>query len=100
MSATRIRFTPRALLEATDLCDDAAARARARAEHVRFVHDTWGVALGYAVGVVGRTVVVGPGVAYDCKGRPIVLSTTLLLTVPRDAIGPASSTSRSRGPRT
>jgi hypothetical protein len=86
VSATRIRFTPRALLEAADLRDDGAARARARAEHVRLVHDTWGVALGYAVGLVGRTAVVGPGVAYDCRGRPIVLSTTELLTVPRDAI--------------
>jgi hypothetical protein len=86
VSAARIRFTPGALLEAADLRDDAATRARLRSEHIRFVHETWGVALGYSVGIVGRTVVVGPGVAYDCRGRAIVLSATRLLRVPRESL--------------
>jgi hypothetical protein len=52
--------------------------------HVRAMHNTWGVALGYEVGVddSGTAATVGPGIAYDCRGREVISARTLALGVP------------------
>jgi hypothetical protein len=90
-AAERIRFATGALLAAADLRDEHGARAAARASHVRGVHDTWGVALGYAVGAAGHWVVVGPGVAYDCHGAELVLARAVALQPPEPEDGAAGA---------
>jgi hypothetical protein len=83
MSATeRIGFVPGALLAAEDLREEVAAQTDARRRHVRVVHGTWGIALGYTVGQAGDQLVVGPGIAYDCRGRELVSSRTVATAPP------------------
>jgi len=81
-TSERIRFVAGARLASRDLRAEAAAQSRARQLHVRRVHDTWGIALGYAVGAVGRWLVVGPGIAYDCRGHELIRSRTVALVPP------------------
>jgi len=81
----RVRFRDGQLLAAHDLTDDAEHEEWMRALHVRAMHDTWGVASGFALAVdkLRRGVDVGPGVAYDYRGRAIVLADELHLTAPK-----------------
>ncbi|HET9345454.1 MAG TPA: hypothetical protein VFO05_07115 [Candidatus Limnocylindrales bacterium] len=66
-----------------DLQGDAAFESRMRGMHVRALHDTWGVALGFELYVEDNAVLtVGPGLAYDAWGREIVLTKETELTVP------------------
>lgn len=74
----RIGYFEGQLLTAHDLQDDVAYEARMRGLHVRALHNTWGVALGFSVArKAGNVVEISPGVAYDCHGREIVSSRTL-----------------------
>jgi hypothetical protein len=85
MTATdRVRFLDDALLASADLRHEVAAQSRAREMHVRAVHGTWGIALGYAAGLAGRWIVVGPGIAYDCHGHELVSDRTVALAPPKD----------------
>jgi hypothetical protein len=62
-----------------------------RGLHVRALHNTWGVALGFEVSLSPNrdAVQVGPGIAYDYTGREIVLSRTLVVELP---LAPTGST--------
>lgn len=87
--AQRIRYFDGQLLTARDLQDDVAYEARMRGLHVRALHNTWGVALGFEVTVQkGVIVKVSPGIAYDCHGREIFAARDLLVGPPPP---PASS---------
>jgi hypothetical protein len=72
------------LLSARDLNDDSEHEARMRAAHVVAMHDAWGVVTGFdlAVDDAERGVTVGPGVAYDCRGRAVVLASEVSLAGP------------------
>lgn len=81
---TRTRFAERDPLRARDLETALAEESRRRALHVRAVHRAAGVALGFAVGL-GRSrhgVVVGPGLAYDRRGRELVSGRTVFVPAP------------------
>lgn len=79
----RIGYYQGQLLKARDLQDDVAYQARLRGLHVRAMHNTWGVALGFDVRRKGEALVeVGPGIAYDCHGREIVSVRTLIAAPP------------------
>jgi len=80
----RITYRDGQLLTALDLRDEQRRHDRLRRLHVRYLHDTWGIALGFDVRKVGdnRTVVVGPGYAVDGIGRDILLAESLHITVP------------------
>ena len=82
---TTIRHRDGELLRARDLAAEVAGEEARRAVHVLAVHDTWGVALGFSlgVGVSGRGAVVGPGFGYDRRGRELVSAATVF--VPRPA---------------
>ena len=82
-TAERIRFVSGAELTAADLSAEQRSEAYARELHVRAVHGTWGIALGYVAGAFGDYLVVGPGIAYDCRGRELVSSRTVSLETPR-----------------
>lgn len=80
----RIAYYEGQLLASSDLQDDTGHESQLRGLHVRAMHNTWGVALGYEVGVDdSRTAVtVGPGIAYDCRGREVLSARTLALGLP------------------
>jgi len=74
----RIGYFEGQRLIAPDLRDDADAESRLRGLHVRASHNTWGVALGYEVAWRNASAIqVGPGIAYDARGREIVSANTL-----------------------
>lgn len=75
------------LLTALDMRNDQQRDERLSRLHMRYLHDTWGIALGFEVtqiihveGVIkrvdsgGTAVSVGPGYAVDIHGRPVLLS--------------------------
>jgi hypothetical protein len=80
----RIRYYDDQLLKAEDLQADVQYETWMRELHVRGVHKTWGVALGYEVklDVQQRIVQIGPGLAYDVQGREIVSSQPVFLRLP------------------
>jgi hypothetical protein len=82
-----LRHAEGQLLRAPDLEAAAAGEAARRALHVRAVHDTWGVALGFALEPEDseRAVAVGPGFGYDCRGREIASAERLLVPLPSRA---------------
>jgi hypothetical protein len=83
----RLQFLEGGLLSARDLQDDVAYESRMRGLHVRVLHNTWGVARGFSVhfNQARDTVLVGPGIAYDCAGREIISSRSLALPLPLQA---------------
>ena len=80
----RITYREGQLLASRDLQDDVRADQRLRALHTRYLHGTWGIALGFTVtGFAGSTSIrVGPGYAVDIMAREIVLAETLDLPAP------------------
>jgi hypothetical protein len=82
----RINYYDGTRLEARDVNEDVAYLARLRGLHVTRIHKTWGVALGFETSLRqdddGFTVVIGAGIAYDCRGREIVSARTVLLPPP------------------
>jgi hypothetical protein len=72
------------LLKARDLNAELAADAFRWALHLRAVHRTWGVALGFAVESLDSqgAVAVGPGLGYDCRGMEILSARPLLIPQP------------------
>lgn len=80
----RITYREGQLLGSRDLQDDVRTDQRLRALHTRYLHDTWGVALGFTISAFAgsTTVHVGPGYAVDSSGRDIVLAENLELNLP------------------
>jgi len=83
---TELRYRDHTWLLACDMNAAVAAEAHRRALHVRAVHRTWGVALGFEVepGKGAREVLVGPGFGYDCRGRTIVSAEPATVPMPAD----------------
>ena len=81
---SRVTYREGQLLASRDLQDDVRANQRLRSLHTKYLHDTWGIALGFTVsGFTGSTSVqVGPGYAIDGAARDILLAETLDLPVP------------------
>jgi hypothetical protein len=83
--AVRLRHYQGQRLQAADLQDEYDNLSQLRGLHVVGLHDTWGIALGYAVQLGptnSNTVLVGPGLAYDCRGREIVLTQNRIIAGP------------------
>lgn len=71
------------LLRARDLEDDIRTESHLWAWHVAGLHNTWGIALGLAVEQSGPSQVrVAPGLAYDCRGRELLLAEEKLVPLP------------------
>jgi hypothetical protein len=84
----RVTYRDGQLLTARDLQDEQRRESRLRWLHTRYLHDTWGIALGLDVHLVGRhKVIVRPGCAIDGFGREILLAETTRLYVPVVADG-------------
>jgi hypothetical protein len=79
----RITYRDGQLLTALDLGDEHRREARLRRLHSRYLHETWGIALGFEVQKEGTgAVVVGPGYAVDGMGRDLLLAEGMHLPVP------------------
>jgi hypothetical protein len=84
-SFDRVTYRNGQLLTARDLSDDLRRDARLRWLHVRYLHETWGVTLGFKVQKAttnDNTIVVGPGCAVDDMGRDILLANGVTVPVP------------------
>jgi len=89
-SFDRVTYRNGQLLTARDLGDDLRRDTRLRWLHVRYLHETWGITLGFKVQKAttnNNTIVVGPGCAVDDIGRDILLATGVTVRVP-DVTGP------------
>src|SRR5262249_181146 len=80
----RITYRDGQLLTARDLRDDKRRDDRLRWLHTRYLHQTWGVALGYEIQASrgDTSVVVGPGYAVDADGRDLLLAKTISIAIP------------------
>jgi hypothetical protein len=80
----RITYREGQLLASRDLQDDSQTNTRLRRMHTRFLHDTWGIALGFSIygQVSGDSIHVGPGYALDQSAREILLSEDVELPLP------------------
>ena len=80
----RVTYRDGQLLASRDLQDDVRVDQRLRSLHTRYLHETWGIALGFTVtGGAGSTSLhVGPGYAIDSLGRELLLAEDLDLPVP------------------
>jgi hypothetical protein len=81
----RVTYREGQLLAARDLHDDFETAQRLRRMHTRFLHNTWGIALGFTVygQISDDSIHVGPGYAIDIAAREILLSEDLVLPVPQ-----------------
>jgi hypothetical protein len=71
----RIAFLDGQTLSARDFNDQWRNEARYRAMHNRYLHRTWGIALGLEASIAagGRAAVVEPGYAIDSAGNDVLL---------------------------
>ncbi|SRR6266404_581536 len=85
--ADRITYRDGQRLWARDLRDDKRRGDRLRWLHVRYLHHTWGVGLGYEIRLASSNaaIILGPGYAVDRSGRDLVLAKGLLIPVPESA---------------
>lgn len=70
----RLRNDAGQRLLARDLQDEHDLQSWRRAVHVAALHDTWGIAIGLTATIGAGEAIIGPGLAYDCFGREIILS--------------------------
>jgi hypothetical protein len=83
LSFDRVTYREGQLLTARDLSDDHGREIRLGRLHVRHLHETWGIAIGFDVQPAGPSAVaVGPGYALDHLGRELVLAASLAIPVP------------------
>jgi len=80
----RVIWSDGQVLAARDLNGESNDAARRRRLHVRYLHQTWGIALGFAVQASSAGVTIAPGYAIDIDGRDLLLSQTLDLPLPGD----------------
>ncbi|MDQ1450757.1 MAG: hypothetical protein QOK38_623 [Acidobacteriaceae bacterium] len=80
----RVTYREGQLMTGRDLQDDAGTNQRLRRLHTRYLHDTWGIALGFTVSAQtgDDSIHVGSGLALDTAGREILLGKDLSLPVP------------------
>lgn len=78
----RLQYRQGQLLRSRDFRDQAAIEAQLRWWHNRALHNAFGVAEGLSVEVNSNSVIVQPGLAYDCFGRELILAAPGKLRVP------------------
>ncbi|MFC7387814.1 hypothetical protein [Sphaerisporangium rhizosphaerae] len=84
----RLRYARGQRILARDLRDQAAFDAQMRWWHNRAAHHAGGVASGLEVRLAGGTAEIEPGVAYDRRGRELVVGAVRTVSLPA-GLGPA-----------
>jgi hypothetical protein len=89
------------LLRARDLGDELSAEAWRWAVHLRLVHRTWGVALGFELEALSDepAVAIGPGLGYDCHGSEILSPARVVVPLPSESPEADLVVSERCGPR-
>jgi len=73
------------LLVARDLQADFQIEREFLWLHTVGLHNTWGIVVGLTAELLSsRRVRVAPGLAYDCRGRELILATETLIDVPTE----------------
>ena len=87
----RVTYREGQLFTARDMEDDRRREAWLRRLHMRYLHDTWGIALGFEVDKTNdnMSVRLKPGYAVDDQGRGLLQAETIQLPVP-EVVGPES----------
>ena len=80
----RVTFRDGQLLTARDLGDAASRQSRLLALHTRYMHGTWGIAVGFEIALApgNAAVDVGPGYAIDETGSSLLLAEGIRVPVP------------------
>lgn len=79
----RTRFRQGQTLRSRDLNDELAVEAQLRAWHNRSAtHNAFGIARGFRTTRRNERIEVGPGIAYDCFGRELILSRLTPVEIP------------------
>jgi hypothetical protein len=82
----RLHYWQGQMLRSRDLRDQTTTEDHFRWWHNRALHDAFGIAYGLMVDRQppgqSRSVVVSPGVAYDCFGRELILQESVSVQVP------------------
>jgi hypothetical protein len=82
----RLRYWQGQMLRSVDFRDQVAIAAQQRWWHNRALHNAYGIAEGFQVSQEAvDSVTVQPGIAYDCFGRELILTSQQSLPIPRDA---------------
>lgn len=80
----RVRYWQGQMLRSQDFRDQEAIGAQRRWWHNRALHNAFGIAYGFEVELSDGWFKVGPGVAYDCFGRELVLQESVDLAIPEE----------------
>jgi hypothetical protein len=87
LAIERLRHVPRELLRSRDLNDQLAADAEMMWWHQRAVHDAVGIVAGLVVdSPSGGPVSVTPGLAYDPRGRELILTRSATIDLPEGEV--------------
>ncbi|HKV35410.1 MAG TPA: hypothetical protein VJP89_13830 [Pyrinomonadaceae bacterium] len=87
----RLRYQQGQQLRSRDRRDQVAIETQLRAWHNRAMHNAFGIAEGFDVEFQADTAVVTSGLAYDARGRELILQRPRTINFPR--IDPSETTS-------
>ena len=79
----RLRYQQGQQLRSGDRRDQVAIEAQLRAWHNRAMHNAFGIAEGFEVEFQAQSIVVKPGLAYDARGRELILQRPRTINFPR-----------------
>jgi hypothetical protein len=78
----RLRFQQGQQLRGRDFRDQIAIEAQLRWWHNRSLHNAYGIAGGFTVEQRTESIMVHPGLAYDCRGRELILQQPRAVPLP------------------
>ncbi|XXT18834.1 hypothetical protein WME94_52265 [Sorangium sp. So ce429] len=87
---TRLEAWQGQMLSAADFREQLANADALRAAHNQTLHESFGVSFGLTVTVSGDSADVACGLAYDCRGRELVLQQPRSIDLPRAPAGDAA----------
>ena len=78
----RLRYQQGQALRSADRREQVAIEAQLRAWHNRAFHNAFGIAVGMTAKLLTDSVIVDPGIAYDIRGRELILQKPRTLALP------------------
>ena len=83
----RVRYWQGQLLASSDLQTQMRVVAELRRQHNRAVHSAYGIAIGLSVeDIKDKALPIGCGLAYDCRGRELIVPVSTSVPLPSPAI--------------
>src|SRR5829696_1733644 len=78
----RLRFQQGQQLSSRDFRDQIGIEAQLRWWHNRSLHNAYGIASGFEVEQQDDSLLVHEGLAYDCRGRELILQQPRAIALP------------------